>query len=216
MPSGPFLVSGTRTSLELSRTPCNARMAAVYFLSLRYASASTRAFAAAGSVAKEIGGPLSTGGSSHSLGRAGAGPRTRATRAKRLRSSQPRRAVAFVQNVRAQRNRNDRLDSEDEHIRPSHIGALHPERLKQRAGHEQRDEDRCRCRARRSIGALHEQPPAGVCERRRVAGMRINYGCPGGWNIVGDIDRSQPVWRVFAQTENASALEQVEIAVAWY
>jgi hypothetical protein len=49
-----------------------------------------------------------------------------------------------------------------------------------------------------------------------VAGMRINYGCPGGWNIVGDIDRSQPVWRVFAQTENASALEQVEIAVAWY
>jgi len=49
-----------------------------------------------------------------------------------------------------------------------------------------------------------------------IAGMRINYGCPGGWNIVGDIDRSQPVWRVFAQAESSSVLEQVDIAVAWY
>jgi len=49
-----------------------------------------------------------------------------------------------------------------------------------------------------------------------IAGMRINYGCPGGSNIVGDIDRSQPVWRVFAQGENSSVLEQVDIAVAWH
>jgi hypothetical protein len=49
-----------------------------------------------------------------------------------------------------------------------------------------------------------------------IAGMRINYGCPGGWNVVGDIDRSQPVWRVFAQGENSSVLEQVDIAVAWF
>jgi hypothetical protein len=49
-----------------------------------------------------------------------------------------------------------------------------------------------------------------------VAGMRINYGCPGGFQIVGDIDRSSPVWRVFFLAENAMALEQVDIAVAWY
>jgi hypothetical protein len=49
-----------------------------------------------------------------------------------------------------------------------------------------------------------------------VAGMRINYGCSGGFQVVGDIDRSRPLWHVFFQTENASALEQVDIAVAWY
>jgi hypothetical protein len=49
-----------------------------------------------------------------------------------------------------------------------------------------------------------------------VAGMRINYGCPGGFQVVGDIDRSSPVWRVFFQAESASVLEQVEVAVAWY
>ena len=49
-----------------------------------------------------------------------------------------------------------------------------------------------------------------------VAGMRINYGCPGGFLVVGDIDRSQPVWRVFFQGEKAIALEQVDVAVAWF
>jgi hypothetical protein len=49
-----------------------------------------------------------------------------------------------------------------------------------------------------------------------VAGMRINYGCPGGFQIVGDIDRSGHVWHVFFQTENAPALEQVDVTVAWY
>lgn len=49
-----------------------------------------------------------------------------------------------------------------------------------------------------------------------VAGMRINYGCPGGFQAVGEIDRSTPVWCVFFQSENSSALEQVDIAVAWY
>lgn len=49
-----------------------------------------------------------------------------------------------------------------------------------------------------------------------VAGMRINYGCPGGFQVVGDIDRSRPVWRVFFQAENAMALEQVDVATAWY
>jgi hypothetical protein len=48
-----------------------------------------------------------------------------------------------------------------------------------------------------------------------VAGMRINYGCPG-YTIVGDVDRSQPIWRVFFQGEKSIALEQVDVAVAWF
>ncbi len=49
-----------------------------------------------------------------------------------------------------------------------------------------------------------------------VAGMRINYGCPGGFQVVGDIDRSLAVWRVFFQGEKSIALEQVDVAVAWF
>lgn len=49
-----------------------------------------------------------------------------------------------------------------------------------------------------------------------VAGMRINYGCPGGYQVVGDIDSTAPLWRVFVQAENARVLEQVEVTVAWY
>ncbi|HXY50466.1 MAG TPA: hypothetical protein VEI01_13505 [Terriglobales bacterium] len=49
-----------------------------------------------------------------------------------------------------------------------------------------------------------------------IAGMRINYGCPGGFVVVGDIDRSRPVWRVFFQGEKSIALEQTDVAVAWF
>lgn len=49
-----------------------------------------------------------------------------------------------------------------------------------------------------------------------IAGMRINYGCPGGGLVAGDIDHGQPVWRVFYQKEGAASLDQVGIAVAWY
>lgn len=49
-----------------------------------------------------------------------------------------------------------------------------------------------------------------------IAGMRINYGCPGGFVVVGDIDRSQPVWRVFFQGEKSLSLDQADVAVAWY
>lgn len=49
-----------------------------------------------------------------------------------------------------------------------------------------------------------------------VAGMRINYGCPGGFIVVGDINRSQPVWRVFLQAEKSSVLEEVDVVVAWF
>jgi hypothetical protein len=49
-----------------------------------------------------------------------------------------------------------------------------------------------------------------------VAGTRINYGCPGGSQVVGEIDRSQPVWRAFFQGEKSIALEQADVAVAWF
>lgn len=49
-----------------------------------------------------------------------------------------------------------------------------------------------------------------------VAGMRINYGCPGGFQVVGEIDRSQPVWRVFFHGEKSIALEQADVTVAWF
>lgn len=49
-----------------------------------------------------------------------------------------------------------------------------------------------------------------------IAGMRINYGCPGGGLVVGDIDRSQSIWRVFYQKEGAPSLDQVDVTVAWY
>jgi hypothetical protein len=49
-----------------------------------------------------------------------------------------------------------------------------------------------------------------------IAGMRINYGCPGGFIVVGDIDRSEPVWRAFSQGEKSSSLDLSDIAVAWY
>lgn len=49
-----------------------------------------------------------------------------------------------------------------------------------------------------------------------IAGMRINYGCPGGFIVVGDIDRSQPLWRAFSQGEKATSLDLTDIAVAWY
>lgn len=49
-----------------------------------------------------------------------------------------------------------------------------------------------------------------------IAGMRINYGCPGGGQVVGDIDRSQAVWKVFYQKEGAPSLDQIDVTVAWY
>jgi len=49
-----------------------------------------------------------------------------------------------------------------------------------------------------------------------IAGMRINYGCPGGYIAVGDIDRSQSQWRTFTQGEKSVSLELTGITVAWY
>ena len=49
-----------------------------------------------------------------------------------------------------------------------------------------------------------------------MAGMRANYGCIGGRNLFGDIDRTQAVWRIFSHTDKSIALTQSAIAVAWY
>lgn len=50
-----------------------------------------------------------------------------------------------------------------------------------------------------------------------VAGMRINYGCSENAYVVGSIDRSLPLWRVFYQTINRSlSLNQLGVTTAWY
>ena len=49
-----------------------------------------------------------------------------------------------------------------------------------------------------------------------VAGMRVNYGCPGDVSVVGDIDRSAPMWRAFVLRAGAAMMSQVEISVAYY
>lgn len=46
--------------------------------------------------------------------------------------------------------------------------------------------------------------------------MGTNYGCPEGFQGLGDIDRSQSVWRVFFQGEKSIPLEQADVTVAWF
>lgn len=48
-----------------------------------------------------------------------------------------------------------------------------------------------------------------------IAGLRLNYGCEGGASVLGDIDRSQPVWAVNYLTEDGYATTLVEVAAAW-
>jgi hypothetical protein len=49
-----------------------------------------------------------------------------------------------------------------------------------------------------------------------VAGMRVNYGCPGDVSVVGDLDRSAPVWRAFVVRAGAAFMGQAEIRTAYY
>jgi len=49
-----------------------------------------------------------------------------------------------------------------------------------------------------------------------VVGMRINYGCGTGAQVVGDVDRSLPMWKVFYQGEKSISLNQVDVLTAWY
>jgi hypothetical protein len=49
-----------------------------------------------------------------------------------------------------------------------------------------------------------------------VAGLRVNYGCPGDVSVVGDLDRSGPTWRAFVLRGGAAVMGQVEIRAAYY
>lgn len=48
-----------------------------------------------------------------------------------------------------------------------------------------------------------------------LAGMRINYGCEGGGSVLGDVDRSGPVWTVAFWDGASLDAETVEVASAW-
>ena len=48
------------------------------------------------------------------------------------------------------------------------------------------------------------------------AGMRVNYFCTGGGSILGEPDRSLPVWAVTYLAEGAVASELVDVAVVWH
>jgi hypothetical protein len=50
-----------------------------------------------------------------------------------------------------------------------------------------------------------------------VAGMRINYGCDDGAQVVGNLEKTLPLRRVFYRTQNRSfSLNQVGVTTAWY
>ena len=48
-----------------------------------------------------------------------------------------------------------------------------------------------------------------------VAGMRVNYGCPGDVSVVGNLDRSGPLWRAFVLRAGAAFMSQAEIRTAY-
>ncbi|HKX19545.1 MAG TPA: hypothetical protein VJT33_16200 [bacterium] len=49
-----------------------------------------------------------------------------------------------------------------------------------------------------------------------LAGMRLNYGCPGSIDVYGDVDRTHPLWRVFEHRANSPVTRQVDVFVAWF
>jgi hypothetical protein len=50
-----------------------------------------------------------------------------------------------------------------------------------------------------------------------IAGLRANYGCESAAIILGDPDRSAPVWQVFIlPLTGRYYMEQIGVAVAWY
>ena len=64
------------------------------------------------------------------------------------------------------------------------------------------------------VFALAGVPTAAAADSAPVTRTQIK--CPGGFQVVGDVDRSQPVWRVFFQGEKSIALEQADVGVAWF
>jgi len=48
-----------------------------------------------------------------------------------------------------------------------------------------------------------------------IAGLRLNYGCDGGASVLGDIDRSQPLWVVNYLADGGYATTLVPVSAAW-
>ncbi|MDQ3694369.1 MAG: hypothetical protein M3464_12175 [Chloroflexota bacterium] len=48
------------------------------------------------------------------------------------------------------------------------------------------------------------------------AGMRINYFCSGGGAILGEPDRSRPVWTVIYVREGAYMTDLIDVTVVWH
>jgi hypothetical protein len=48
-----------------------------------------------------------------------------------------------------------------------------------------------------------------------LAGERLNYGCESGGSVLGELDRSGPVWMVFYLAKDAYASDLVPVAVVW-
>jgi hypothetical protein len=48
-----------------------------------------------------------------------------------------------------------------------------------------------------------------------VAGEVVHYGCAGGGSVLGETDRSQPVWVVSYIADGAYATTLVDVATAW-
>ncbi|HEY9845053.1 MAG TPA: hypothetical protein V6D03_02550 [Candidatus Caenarcaniphilales bacterium] len=49
-----------------------------------------------------------------------------------------------------------------------------------------------------------------------IAGMRVNYGYADGSSVVGNSERTQPLWKVFFQSQRSLSLDYTEVVVAWF
>jgi len=49
-----------------------------------------------------------------------------------------------------------------------------------------------------------------------IAGLRLNYSCPDGAWVIGDVDRSADAWQVFYMPFDDYVTRQVSVTVAWY
>lgn len=48
-----------------------------------------------------------------------------------------------------------------------------------------------------------------------VAGLRLNYLCEGGASVIGDIDRTLPLWVVNVLAEDGYATTLVGVSASW-
>ncbi len=48
-----------------------------------------------------------------------------------------------------------------------------------------------------------------------LAGERVHYGCEGGGSVLGEVDRTQPLWTVSYLADGAVGTTLVDVSVAW-